>query len=67
MPYPVTPSPIKVHDALKGAHFPAKKKDLIEVARHNGASEQILQTLRDLPQTTLKSLSDVTLAMSGQR
>ncbi len=35
--------------ALKGAHFPATEKDLIKVAQKNGAPEEVIEMLSEMP------------------
>lgn len=42
-------SPIDVQKALGGADYPAKKQDLVQTARDNGANDQIIQTLERIP------------------
>jgi len=45
--------------ALKGADFPLDKEGLKEQALQNGASEEIVQTLDDMPDDEYQSLADV--------
>lgn len=43
------PSPIDVQKALSGASYPATKQDLVEQAKNNGASDDIVDALKKLP------------------
>jgi Protein of unknown function (DUF2795) len=43
-------SPANVQNYLKGAHYPAKKEELISTARDNGAPPEILKVLESLPE-----------------
>ncbi|KUI39473.1 DUF2795 domain-containing protein [Mycobacterium sp. GA-2829] len=43
------PNPIDVQTALSGANYPSSKQDLIEHAKSNGASQEILDGLQKLP------------------
>jgi len=47
---------------LSGINFPCSKEELINHARRNNAPENVLQTLRRIPDRTYNSMSDV---MSG--
>ena len=42
-------SPIDVQKALGDTDYPAKKQDLVETARKNGADDRVIQTLERLP------------------
>jgi uncharacterized membrane protein YgcG len=52
-------SPIEVQKALKGMDYPAKKKDLIEKARENDASKEVMQVLENLPEKEFENAVDV--------
>ena len=52
-------SPIEVQKALKGMDYPAKKQDLIEKARENGAPQQVMQVLENLPDKEFSNAVDV--------
>jgi hypothetical protein len=43
------PSPIDLQKALHGADYPAKKQDLIDLAKKNGADDEIIDSLNRLP------------------
>ena len=48
-------SPAVVEKSLKGMHYPAKKEDLIKHAKQQGADEEIVDTLKDLPEEKFES------------
>jgi hypothetical protein len=52
-------SVIDITKALKGVDFPAEKEDLIDYARENGADEEILQLMEEMPEEEYGSMSDV--------
>ncbi|WP_082933293.1 DUF2795 domain-containing protein [Mycolicibacterium elephantis] len=43
------PSPIDVQKALSGATYPSSKQNLIELAKTNGADDEIVESLNKLP------------------
>jgi hypothetical protein len=43
------PNPIDLQKALSGASYPSSKQDLIEHAKKNGADEEIVNSLNQLP------------------
>jgi uncharacterized protein with GYD domain len=45
-------NPIQVQTHLKGVDYPAGKRDLVEAARREGASQTVLRTLERLPDRT---------------
>lgn len=45
--------------ALKGAHFPISKDDLIDLARKNGVDEDVLETMEVLPDDEYASVAEV--------
>ncbi|MER7576538.1 DUF2795 domain-containing protein [Streptomyces sp. NPDC126514] len=40
-------SPIDVQKALKGADYPARREDLVTLAKDNGADDTLVQKLND--------------------
>jgi Protein of unknown function (DUF2795) len=44
---------------LKGAHFPISKGDLMKLARKNGAGEDVLETMKELPNDDYASVAEV--------
>ncbi|HEX3642788.1 MAG TPA: DUF2795 domain-containing protein [Ktedonobacteraceae bacterium] len=57
-------SPIEVEKHLKGVNYPAKKSDLIKHAQQQGASQGVLETLKDLHEEKFNSPIEVTKAVS---
>ena len=56
-------SPVEVEKSLKGIDYPAKKDDLIKHAKQQGASQDVLETLKELPEENFKSPIDVSKAI----
>ena len=56
-------NPVEVEKSLKGIDFPAKKEDLIKHARQHGADQQVLETLKELPEEEFRTPIDVTKAI----
>ena len=52
-------SPAEVQRYLAGADYPCSKEQLIKAARSNGASEDVINLLRQLPDTNYNSPTDV--------
>jgi hypothetical protein len=52
-------SPANVQKFLKGQEYPARKDDLLETARSNDAPEEIIRTIRDLPDKQFAGPQDV--------
>jgi uncharacterized protein DUF2795 len=44
---------------LKGAKFPMSKKDLVQLARKNGVSDEVLQTFEEMGEGEYGSVTDV--------
>ena len=42
-------NPIQLEKYLKGVNYPASKNDLIKQAQQNGADQNVLDTLKQLP------------------
>lgn len=60
------PSPVEVHNLLRGITFPTTKEHLVDVARHNGASPQVIRMLKTMPGTFFKDGTAVTQAVTEQ-
>ena len=56
-------SPIEVEKYLKGVDYPAAKADLVKKAQQQGADQQILEALRQLPEETFQKPTDVAKAI----
>lgn len=57
------PNPIDVQKALSGANYPSSKQDLIEHAKSNGASQEILDGLQKLPDAEISGPDQVQKAV----
>ena len=60
---PIKPQ-IEVQKHLRGMDYPASKDDLVEHARGQGAPEEVLNLLEDLPDQNYTSPTEVTQAVS---
>jgi N-dimethylarginine dimethylaminohydrolase len=52
-------NPASVKEALKDTEYPAEKRDLVEHARLHGASKDVLDDIKNLPDKVYTSVSDV--------
>jgi len=52
-------SPANVQKYLAGVSYPAEKQDLIETARKNDAPDEVMQTIRKLPEDHYGGPQDV--------
>jgi DNA topoisomerase VI subunit B len=59
-------SPKEVEKHLKGVDYPAKKTDLIKKARQEGANEQIIEALQQMPGEVFNKPTDVTKAIGQE-
>jgi hypothetical protein len=48
----MTTSPIQVQKYLKGIDYPVDKKKIVQVARSQGADENVIRTLQSIPDRT---------------
>jgi hypothetical protein len=55
-------NPIQLQKFLGGVDYPADKRTLIQRARDNGADDNVLRTLEDLPADRFNSPNDVSEA-----
>lgn len=51
---------------LSGMDFPADKEGLVEHARGQGAGEDVIQAIRDMPQDSYGSMADVMKAFGKE-
>lgn len=58
-------NPIQLQKHLKGVDYPAKKQELIEHAQKQGADENALSALQQIPDEEYDSPTDVTKAISN--
>ena len=49
----------ELQSSLSGADFPATKQELLDQARANGASTDVITTLENLPEKTYDAVSEV--------
>lgn len=56
-------SPIEVQKYLKGVDYPAKKEDLLQRARGNGAKKEILSIIEGLKEDQFNSPAEVSKAI----
>lgn len=59
-------SPIEVQKSLKNMDYPAKKQDLIEHAKKNNASKEVMEVLQSLPEKEYTNAADVSKEFSGK-
>lgn len=60
-------SPAEVEKSLKGVDYPAKKQDLVKHAQKQGADQDVIETLRELPEEEYNSPIDVTKAIGEKK
>lgn len=56
-------NPIQLQKFLKGLDYPASKQEIVSHAEDHGADEQVLSTLRELPDEEYESPVDVSEAV----
>lgn len=59
-------NPIELQKSLKGVDYPAKKDDIVKAAEENGADDDVLDALKDLPDQSFERPTDVTKALSDE-
>lgn len=52
-------SPANISHHLKGIDFPANKQDLIQQAEKNGAKDDILDVIDNMPDNKFENMADV--------
>ncbi|AUT66556.1 MULTISPECIES: DUF2795 domain-containing protein [Paraburkholderia] len=57
---------VDVQKALKGASYPASKRDLLKTAKQNAADEDVMEALAALPDEQYGSLADVSKAVGNE-
>ncbi len=57
----------EIEKALKGINFPASKQDLVQQAKQNNASQNVIQTIQNLPMDRFNSPVDVQKAFGQGR
>lgn len=56
-----------VEHALKGIDFPKNKNEVIQYAKNNKASNEIVADLRELPDRTYNNAADLAQEFKGKR
>lgn len=59
-------NPIQVQKYLAGVNYPASKEDLLNKAKEEGADENTLQTLQNMPGDHFESVKDVAKAIGHE-
>jgi len=59
-------NPREVEKHLKGVQYPAKKEDLVNQAKKEGAGKDVIDALQHMPGQTFNRPTDVTKAISEQ-
>lgn len=57
------PNPIQIQRSLKGVDYPADKDELTAKARDNGASEDVMHYLEQLPDQEFGTPADVSKSL----
>ena len=52
-------SPTDITQYLAGIKFPCEKEDLIDYAENNGATDKVLDLLRNMPEEEYSTMADV--------
>ena len=58
---------VEIEKALKGMNYPASKQDLVQRAKQNNASQEVIQTIQNLSQDQFNSPTDVQKAWGQER
>lgn len=56
-------NPIQVQKFLNNVNYPASKQDLVNTAKQQGASDDVLNTLQQMPGDSYNSPNDVSQAI----
>jgi hypothetical protein len=59
-----TPNPIQVQKFLGGIDYPASKQDIVSTAEGNGADENVLTALKNIPDQEYDAPTAVSAAIS---
>ncbi len=58
-------NPVQVQKFLGGIDYPASKQDLLKTAKNQGADENVMNTLKKLPDRKYDGPTDVTKAIGS--
>lgn len=56
-------NPVQVQKFLDNVDYPASKEDLISTARNEGADDNVIQTLQQIPDDQFQTPADVSEAI----
>ncbi|WP_149537253.1 DUF2795 domain-containing protein [Siccirubricoccus phaeus] len=56
-------SPANITHHLKGIHFPAQKRDLVQQAKKNDAEQDVMAVINAMPDQEFASIAEVTKAV----
>ena len=56
-----------VEYAIRGIQYPKNKNEIVDIAKHNNANDQIVQDLQSLPDKTYNSIADLFEELTGKR
>jgi hypothetical protein len=62
----MTNSPIELQKYLSGIEYPTDKQTLVDTAKGNGATNDVVQTLQGLPSDRFTSPADVSKAFGQE-
>jgi hypothetical protein len=62
----MTNSPIELQKYLGGIDYPTDKKTLVDTAKSNGASDDVISTLEHLPSDRFSSPAEVSKAFGRE-
>lgn len=53
--------------AIRGIDYPKNKNEIINIAKHNNAGDQVLKDLQSLPDKTYNNVADLFEALTGKK
>lgn len=60
-------NPVQVQKFLSGVDYPTTKDDLVQTAKKQGADDNVLNTLENMPMDEFNSPNDVTEAIGKMK
>ena len=57
----------EIEQAIKGTNFPASKQDLMQQAKQNNASQDVMKAIDNLPEQKFNSPTDIAKAWGQGR
>ena len=57
----------EIEKSLKGTNYPANKEDLVQQAKNNNASQDVVDVIENLPEDKFNSPTDVARAWGKER